>query len=227
MRELFGWSACIPCITVEVCNRLDRGELEVGMHGIVHQALGTLSAYCTEMEYVSIDSDQMAGWLQRHADYEELLFDSFEEACETCTHQHEPLGHSWITDHETGQDYPLMPKGIPHPRWREVLERGDRLGVCCSCIEDQDNIDAFVDLRYVRDQPQIPKIIHDLVETCGEAFKLQGRIPVEISPEMYISWVENQTLTAPWYAFSVTARYIWRFLRNCDHMYIDFTPDTD
>lgn len=227
VRQFFSWSACVPCIEQSVFTQQERGELAEELRDFVGQGLQTLRVYCTEMELVCINSDQMATWLQRHDEYEEFLFPSFEDACESCTHQHESVDDSWINGNEDDRDYPIMPRGLPHPRWRDVFERGDRLGVCYNCIEDRDNIDAFVDLRYVRAQPQIPTLIMSLVETCSQEFELQGRVPVEIEPDMYMAWVEQQTLTAPWYAFSVTARYIWRFLRNCDHMFNDFTPENE
>lgn len=227
MRQFFSWSACVPCIEHSVSNSFERGELAEELRDFVGQGLQTLRVYCVEMELVCINSDLMATWLQRHDEYEEYLFPSFEDACESCTHQRESVNDSWIDGKGSNRDYPIMPKGMPHPRWREVFERADRLGVCFNCIEDQDNIDAFVDLRYVRAQPQIPTLIMSLVETCSKEFELQGRVPVEITSEMYMAWVEQQALTAPWYAFSVTARYIWRFLRSCDHMFNDFTPENE
>lgn len=225
MREFFNQSTCVPCIEIAIDAQCERGDLDEHLHLLVDQALGTLRSYCTEMEYVCIDSDQMASWLSRHGNYEELLYAAFDEACETCVHQGLDANHSWMSQDLEERDYPIMPKGQPHPRWRDVFERGERIGVCLTCIEDEENIQAFVENRYIRNQPQIPPLIRDLVQFCRDEFDQSGRVPIEVPSETYMAWVENQNLTAPWYAFSVTARYLWRFLRSCDHMYNDFTTE--
>ena len=89
---------------------------------------------------------------------------------------------------------------------------------CIDCLEDEENVEGFIDGRFERDQSHIGQLVADLVAFCRDELSSQGHLAVRLSMDMYAYWVESQQLTTPAYAFSVTERYIKQFVGTCGHL---------
>lgn len=176
------------------------------------QGLETLFIYCDGMEEDRVELVSFNRWLQRHQDYAGFLQDAYLHALDqqsTCPHR------LFTSAQATEATWSVTPHGTPHPAWERYLNDTSNIPVCLDCLAVDENIDGFLDSESDRITDKARQIIAAFVDhflgNASEGTVLGARIPADA----YIRWVYGQDLTEPWYAYSVTGRYIFRFMRNC------------
>jgi len=176
------------------------------------QGLETLFIYCDGMEEDRVELVSFNRWLQRHQDYAPFLQAAYLVAIDRQT----ACPHKLISStQETEATWPIPPFGNPHPAWERYLNDTSNIPVCLDCLAVDESIDGFLDSESNRITDKARQIIVAFVDhflgNAAEGTVLGTRIPADA----YIRWVYGQDLTEPWYAYSVTGRYIFRFMRNC------------
>ena len=186
------------------------------------QGLEVLFIFCDGLEENRVELTTFNRWLQRHQDYAPLLQDAYLGALDQqtlCLHRLQ------TPPQEAEVSWDVSPHGHPHPAWEKYLNETSNVPVCLDCLAEEDNIEGFLDSESNRITEKARRLIKAFVDhflgNAEEGTVLGARIPADA----YIRWVYGQDLTEPWYAYSVTGRYIFRFMRSCAHL-DGFTVET-
>jgi len=219
---LFSNGACRACLRVSVEALAAAESWSSPDAAKARQGLEILFIYCDGMEESRVELVSFNRWLQRHQDYAVFLQDAYLRALD----QQSMCPHRLFTSVQaTEVMWSVMPHGTPHPAWERYLNETSNIPVCLDCLAVDENIDGFLDSESDRITDKARQIIAAFIDhflgNASEGTVLGARIP----GDAYIRWVYGQDLTEPWYAYSVTGRYIFRFMRSCADL-DGFTTET-
>jgi len=170
---------------------------------------------CDGLDEERVEVRTFDNWLRRRVEYEEILREPFDEAqsrLATCPHGYESI------EEEESSRWPIPPFGHPNPDWESYLNGTDDIPVCLDCLANEDFLEGFLDVESTRISDKARTIIEAFVTYCLEHIDEGAALGVRVPADTYVRWVYSQRLTEPWYTYSVTWRFIFSFLRSCDHI---------